>query len=80
MVCGCSAESQTGTTAKMYWTDFGTNKIQQGNTDGSGVKDLIDGLGAPIDIKLEKISGRMYWVDAITDKIQCANMDGSGDV
>ena len=38
---------------QMYWTDFGTQKIQRANLDGSGVEDLVTGLSIPVFIALE---------------------------
>ena len=40
--------------SKMYWTDFGTRKIQRANLDGSNVEDLVTtGLINPVFIALE---------------------------
>ena len=64
----------------MYWTDYGFNKIQRANLDGSNVEDLIatgQGMGSPYDIALDGAHGKMYWTDGGTDKIQRANLDGS---
>ena len=61
----------------IYWTDWGTDKIQRANLDGSNVQDLITGLRAPSGIALDVAGGKMYWTDTGTDKIQRANLDGS---
>ena len=38
---------------KMYWTDWGTDKIQRANLDGSGVEDVVTtGLEDPWGIAL----------------------------
>ena len=64
---------------KMYWTDFGTDKIQRANLDGSGVEDLVtSGLNDPWGLALDVGARKMYWTDFGTDKIQRANLDGSG--
>ena len=65
---------------KMYWTDYGTGKIQRANmSDGSSVEDLVTGLPTSYVIALDVAGGKMYWTDIGTDKIQRANMsDGSG--
>ena len=60
--------SQPGVTlaagaSKMYWTDFGTNKIQRANLDGSSVEELVTGLSVPIGIALDVSGGKMYWTD-----------------
>src|SRR5262249_18722740 len=41
------------TGGKMYWTDFGTRKIQRANLDGTRVEDLVTGLSIPVGIALE---------------------------
>ena len=63
----------------MYWTDWGTDKIQRANLDGSGVEDLVTsaGLLTPQAIALDAGGGKMYWTDYGTDKIQRANLNGS---
>lgn len=63
---------------KMYWTTFGSAKIQRANLDGSGVEDLVTtGLLNPGSIALDVTDTKMYWTDIGTGKIQRANMDGS---
>ncbi len=66
-------------TSKLYWTDWGTDKIQRGNLDGSGVEDLVSGAGlkGPDGLALDTAGGKMYWTDAGTNKVQRANLDGS---
>jgi sugar lactone lactonase YvrE len=64
---------------KMYWTDQNNpQKIQRANLDGTGVEDLVTGLGIPIGIALDVAAGKMYWSDSGPDKIQRANLDGTG--
>ena len=70
----------TGSAAsKMYWTDWGTDKIQRANLDGSNVEDLVSGAGldGPDGLTLDKAGGKIYWTDAGRNKIQRANLDGS---
>ncbi|MDE2889523.1 MAG: hypothetical protein OXR72_15045, partial [Gemmatimonadota bacterium] len=39
---------------KMYWTDWGTGKIQRANLDGGSVEDLVtSGLQWPFGIALD---------------------------
>ena len=55
----------------IYWTDYGTDKIQRANLDGSNVQDLVtSGLTTPVGIALDIAGGKMYWTDFGTDKIQ----------
>ena len=62
----------------IYWTDYGTDKIQRVNLDGSNVQDLItSGLASPTGVALDVAGGKMYWVDIGTGKIQRANLDGT---
>jgi parallel beta-helix repeat protein len=63
---------------KMYWTDYGTGKIQRANmSDGSGVQDLVTGYAT--GIALDVAAGKMYWTDLGAGMILRANMsDGSG--
>ena len=62
----------------MYWTDWGTDKIQRANLDGSNIEDLVtQGLSSPSGIALDVEGGKMYWTDWGTAKIQRANLDGS---
>ena len=64
---------------RMYWTDWGTRKIQRSNLDGSDVEGLVTtGLGAPFGIALDVAVGKMYWTDSVVDKIKRSNLDGSG--
>ena len=66
--------------SKLYWTDWGTDKIQRSNLDGSGVEDVVSGAGldGPDGLALDMAGGKMYWTDAGANKIQRANLDGSG--
>ena len=65
--------------SKLYWTDWGTNKIQRANLDGSGIEDLISGggLDGPDGLALDMAGGKMYWTDAGANKIQRADLNGS---
>ena len=70
--------SSGGDTLKMYWTDYGTDKIQRANLDGSNVEDLITtGLTNPRGLALDVGGGKMYWTDLDLNKIQRADLDGS---
>ncbi len=63
---------------KMYWTDWGTDKIHRANLDGSQVETLIStGLDIPEGLALDVSAGKMYWTDSGTDRIHRANLDGS---
>ena len=66
-------------TSKLYWTDWGTDKIQRADLDGSNVEDLVSdaGLNGPDGLALDVSGGKMYWTNVGTNKIQRANLDGS---
>ena len=77
---GVTVAATTGSqTGKLYWTDWGTDKIQRSNLDGSGVEDLVAGAGldGPDGLALDMAGGKMYWVDAGTNKIQRADLSGA---
>jgi DNA-binding beta-propeller fold protein YncE len=63
---------------KVYWTDFGANKIQRSDLDGSNVEDLVDMGDDPQGIALDVSAGKMYWTDldsSLVSRIRCANMN-----
>ena len=65
--------------SKLYWSDWGTDKIQRADLDGSNVEDLVTGAGldGPDGLSLDLAGGKIYWADAGTNKIQRADLDGS---
>ena len=66
------------TADKIYWADYGSDKIQRANLDGSEVEDLVTtGILGPRGLALDSENGKMYWSDKDTDKIQRANLDGT---
>ncbi len=69
----------TTTTSKLYWTDWGTDKIQRGDLDGSNVEDLVSGAGldGPDGLALDMAGGKMYWTDLNNNKIQRSDLDGA---
>ena len=65
----------------MYWTDYGTDKIQRANLNGTDVEDLVTTeLPVPLGIALDVAGGKMYWTgtDDGAGKICRANLDGTG--
>ena len=73
--CGIDIDAPEG---KIYWTDFGTNKIQRANLDGTHVEDIITtGLAAPTSLALDLLQGKIYWANWETGDIQRANIDGT---
>ena len=74
-----TTQPSPGGASKLYWTDWGTDKIQRANLDGSGIEDLVSGggLDGPDGLTLDMAGGKMYWTDAGTNKIQRADLNGS---
>ena len=66
-------------TSKLYWTDWGTDKIQRADLDGSNVEDLVSdaGLDGPDGLALDPSGGKIYWTNVGSNKIQRADLDGS---
>ena len=81
----CSSAVEVTVTApeprlsKMYWTDWGTDRIRRADLDGSQVEELVAGAGleGPDGLAIDADGGRMYWTDAGTARIQRAALDGS---
>ena len=61
----------------MYWTDWGTNKIQRATLNGTQVEDLIVGLSSPYGIAVDVAGGHIYWTVRFAGSIQRSNLDGS---
>ena len=76
-VIGAALTLEDDDAPKMYWADYGTDKIQRADLNGSNVEDLISGLNNPFGIALDVGGGKMYWTDYGTNKIQRADLDGS---
>ncbi len=71
-------EPQPAGVSKMYWSDWGTDKIQRADLDGSNIEDLVtSGLDGPDGLSVDAAAGKLYWTDAGTAKIQRADLDGS---
>ena len=63
---------------ELYWTDWGTQKIQRADLDGSNVEDVVtSGLNTPVGLAVDLSAGKMYWTDSGTQKIRRADLDGS---
>ncbi len=73
---GIAVDSAAG---QVYWVDVATQKVQRGNTDGTGApEDLVTvGLTLPVGIALDVADNRMYWVDQGGQFIKRARLDGS---
>ena len=63
---------------KMYFTDPGDATIRRADLDGTGLEDVVTGLGLLSGIALDAVNEKVYWCDFDTDKIQRANLDGTG--
>ena len=64
--------------SKLYWSDFGTGKIQSSNLDGTGVTDLITGLSNPKgDLEIDMQNQKVYWIESGAGNLKRADLDGS---
>ncbi|MDR2283675.1 MAG: DUF5050 domain-containing protein [Sphingobacterium sp.] len=64
---------------KIYYCDFqnsGSGKVWRMNADGSGVEELLSGLGAPYGVAINLADNKMYIADGTN--VSRANLDGSG--
>ena len=60
----------------MYWADSETDKVQSSGLDGTDMRDVISGGGAPRCIVLHLEEQKMYWTGVGTHTIYRANLDG----
>ena len=80
------AEVHSGVTVPIYWTDYGTNKIQRVNPGSSNIEDLVTEFtesSDPYSVALDISDRKMYWtvIGLRGDhKIQRSNLDGSGRI
>ena len=64
---------------KIYWADFGNDKIRVGNLDGTGTATtLFSTLDAPSGVAIDPAAGKIYWTDQFADTVEVANLDGTG--
>jgi sugar lactone lactonase YvrE len=61
---------------KIYWTEAEFGKIERAKLDGSGVEDVLMGLGQPIGIAVDSSLGSMYWTEQFPPRIRRANLEG----
>ena len=63
---------------KLYWSDWGSQKIQSSNLDGTNITDLATGLNSlKGDVALDLQNNKVYWIDRGTGFLQKANLVGS---
>jgi DNA-binding beta-propeller fold protein YncE len=62
---------------KMYWSDFGADRIARANLDGSDVEVVAGGMPIPHGVALDMVGRKVYWTDSRTDTIYSADLDGS---
>ena len=74
VLCFCACQFLYGQ-GKLYWTDWGTQKVQSANLDGTNVTDLVTGLSsAKGDVALDLQNNKIYWIDRGTGQKE---LDGS---
>lgn len=65
------------TTARLYWTDPGADKIQRAWVGDPEIEDVVtEGLDEPHGIALDVAKDEMYWADAGKDLIQRSTLEG----
>lgn len=66
---------------RVYWADYGGNRISYANLNGSGFGD-VNTSGATVDhpwgVAVDPIAGRVYWANEQGARISYANLNGSG--
>lgn len=71
-------EAYIAPTGKMFWSEYGANRIMCSNFDGSQVEVVISvGLNGPLELILDIVGGKMYWASWGDNVIRRANFDGS---
>jgi len=61
---------------KLYWADYGAEKIQRANLDGSGVEDLVTNTQVRL-LEVNPAEGKLYWYQYADDIVQRSNLDGT---
>lgn len=80
VVCGLLSsvaigQPMAGPGSHVYWSDYGTSKIQRAKLDGSNIEDLVTGVNGPNGIAVDTLNGKVYWTDV--GKIERADLDGA---
>ncbi|NND70891.1 MAG: T9SS type A sorting domain-containing protein [Rhodothermales bacterium] len=70
-----------GQATKIYWTDFGSTKVQRADTNGSNVENIVTNPAVqPFEIEVDVANAQLYWTETTAARIQRSNMDGTGIV
>lgn len=62
---------------RIYWVDYGADKIRRAKPNGVEAEDVLSGLSNPDGIAFDGTHRKMYWSDRGTRSIHRANFDGS---
>ncbi len=62
---------------KVYWTEFGADKIRRADFDGAHLEDVNTGLAGPGAFALDVGSGLQYWADVDSSTIKRGPMEGT---
>jgi DNA-binding beta-propeller fold protein YncE len=75
-------EVAAGSQMFLYWTEYGSGKIERSDLDGSHVTDIVTGLNHPAGIAIDGTNGKIYWTTHESGNgsgtLQRANLNGSG--
>jgi DNA-binding beta-propeller fold protein YncE len=62
---------------KVYWTEYGADKIRRADFDGAHLEDVNSGLAGPGGYALDVGSGLQYWADGDDLTIKRGPMEGT---
>ncbi|PIK56419.1 putative low-density lipoprotein receptor-related protein 4 isoform X3 [Apostichopus japonicus] len=61
----------------IYWSDWGTEgRIERAWMDGQHREVIIEDLGWPNGLVIDKAEMKLYWIDAKREQLECSNLDG----
>jgi len=65
--------------SSLYWVEWDSNQLRQGNADGSG--NALNCLSVTADMSglaIDSTAGKLYWVERDQGRLRSANLDCSG--
>lgn len=72
------SSATTARGSRVYWADFGTDKIQRARLDGSGQQDLLTGAVVTTfyGVAVDNAADQLYWTDVGGDAIYSMSVNG----
>lgn len=62
---------------KVYWADFGQDRMLRADVDGTNVEELFIADG-PANLALDPVGGKLYWTEHGPLRISRSDLDGTG--